>query len=341
MNFAYNLKCLRKKYGYSQENLADMLGYSSKNVSKWERGESIPNISSLNDICKLFCLNNLNELLYEKIEYSECDVSLDKKYFNKKQIDIEEGNIRFYYNLLKGLNNLELDIQKFNMDYLIMLKELGVLKEYSVIQNEEKVSLSYSLSAINCKDLSLRSVYKELNNCSIDFASDSDYFDYKSELKLNKQVNIVLSQIEQMSDVSFSLIELYNSSLKDILLKEYENNKDYKKIIRTCISKLVDVGILDKEKCGVYRKKYNKVSENNFYLSEKELADLDDLLQLKFDEYSYTRNYKLSELVEKIKSNDINEILNNYLIHLRNLSLVSRYSIKINNNDLDIEYETE
>lgn len=49
-----NILSLRKKSGYTQADLADKLNYSDKAVSKWERGESLPDAEMLFNIATLF-----------------------------------------------------------------------------------------------------------------------------------------------------------------------------------------------------------------------------------------------------------------------------------------------
>lgn len=51
---AKNITELRKMKGITQLELAEQLNYSDKAVSKWERGESMPDISVLVDIADLF-----------------------------------------------------------------------------------------------------------------------------------------------------------------------------------------------------------------------------------------------------------------------------------------------
>lgn len=51
---ARNLTDLRKKHGMTQLDLAERLNYSDKAVSKWERGESVPDIAVLKNIADLF-----------------------------------------------------------------------------------------------------------------------------------------------------------------------------------------------------------------------------------------------------------------------------------------------
>ena len=54
VNIAKNISELRKKMGITQFELAEKLNYSDKAVSKWERGESVPDISVLKSIADLF-----------------------------------------------------------------------------------------------------------------------------------------------------------------------------------------------------------------------------------------------------------------------------------------------
>lgn len=49
-----NITALRKKRGWTQAELAEMLNYSDKAVSKWERGESLPDIVILKQIADKF-----------------------------------------------------------------------------------------------------------------------------------------------------------------------------------------------------------------------------------------------------------------------------------------------
>ncbi len=53
-NFAENLTALRGKAGMTQAQLAEKISYSDKAVSKWERGESIPDVGTLKSIADLF-----------------------------------------------------------------------------------------------------------------------------------------------------------------------------------------------------------------------------------------------------------------------------------------------
>lgn len=51
---AKNITDLRRSMGMTQLELADKLNYSDKAVSKWERGDSIPDVAVLKQIADLF-----------------------------------------------------------------------------------------------------------------------------------------------------------------------------------------------------------------------------------------------------------------------------------------------
>ena len=56
------IKKIRKDNNLTQENLADELNVTYQAVSKWENGKSIPDIATLQIICKKYKID-INELL--------------------------------------------------------------------------------------------------------------------------------------------------------------------------------------------------------------------------------------------------------------------------------------
>lgn len=66
-NFAENLVRFRKNLNLTQAELADKLNYSDKAVSKWERGESVPDLYALKNIADLFDVT-IDDLIKEPSE---------------------------------------------------------------------------------------------------------------------------------------------------------------------------------------------------------------------------------------------------------------------------------
>ena len=62
---AKNISEYRKLNKLTQNQLAEQVNFSDKSVSKWERGESIPDIAVLYQICQIFGIT-LNDLVSQK-----------------------------------------------------------------------------------------------------------------------------------------------------------------------------------------------------------------------------------------------------------------------------------
>lgn len=88
---AENISSLRRDRGMTQASLAEKLNYSDKAVSKWERGESVPDITVLIEISSLFGVT-IDYLLSEShdsadsapevcVEPEESEVSHSKRKF--------------------------------------------------------------------------------------------------------------------------------------------------------------------------------------------------------------------------------------------------------------------
>ena len=54
MNFAEHLMTLRRQRGWSQEELGDQIGVTRQTVSKWEMGQSTPELEKLVELSRLF-----------------------------------------------------------------------------------------------------------------------------------------------------------------------------------------------------------------------------------------------------------------------------------------------
>lgn len=68
--FQENLKELRKKKGYSQQELAIRLNVVRQTVSKWEKGLSVPDADTLIKMAEIFDVS-VNELLGAKLEVTD------------------------------------------------------------------------------------------------------------------------------------------------------------------------------------------------------------------------------------------------------------------------------
>ncbi len=62
MELGNKINELRKKYGFSQEELADKVNVTRQTISKWELGETAPDILQAKELARIFNVD-LNELV--------------------------------------------------------------------------------------------------------------------------------------------------------------------------------------------------------------------------------------------------------------------------------------
>ena len=117
MDFNNKLYELRKQKGFSQEELANRLNVSRQTISKWEVGESTPDMEKLAAISDLFEVS-LDELVLDKAPKAEATEQVVKSEFYS---DIKE-------NILTESNK-----KKVKKGAKIALIVLGILVAIDVI----------------------------------------------------------------------------------------------------------------------------------------------------------------------------------------------------------------
>lgn len=90
MIFADKLILLRKKAGWSQEELAEQMNVTRQSVSKWEGAQSVPDLEKMLRLSKLFGVST-DYLLKDEIEYEETTIPSDEISMLKR-ISMEEAD---------------------------------------------------------------------------------------------------------------------------------------------------------------------------------------------------------------------------------------------------------
>ena len=66
--FAKHVKYERELHSWSQEQVAEMIGTTGPNVSRWERGITIPNLYFRQKLCELFGKSaGIKQLSFDKL----------------------------------------------------------------------------------------------------------------------------------------------------------------------------------------------------------------------------------------------------------------------------------
>ena len=146
--FGENIKKLRKEKGLTQETLADFLGVSFQTISKWERGETYPDITTLPVIASFFNIT-IDDLL-----------GVDKV---KKEQKINE--YLELYDTMK-LKDLSLTYEKYREAVKEFPNDFRILIRYTELLYEVK-----GFGQGKYKDISkeIASIYEKIqNHCTDD-----------------------------------------------------------------------------------------------------------------------------------------------------------------------------
>lgn len=90
MTFADKLIQLRKKAGWSQEELAEQMNVTRQSVSKWEGAQSVPDLEKILRLSELFGVS-IDNLLKDEIEDVGCSIP-SEEVSALRRVSMEEAN---------------------------------------------------------------------------------------------------------------------------------------------------------------------------------------------------------------------------------------------------------
>ena len=155
---------LRKERKVSQEELADVLNTSRQAISKWERGESDPDIDRLKDLAIYFGVS-IDYLLGYDLESTSVNNFIEriKENFENKKLDISIDEIR-------------LIVSKNSNNFVLLCYVLMYLQDYCGIKHQLEIndlSIEIGKKAIaayqvdNSFSVSLNDIHKLIVSCYI------------------------------------------------------------------------------------------------------------------------------------------------------------------------------
>lgn len=133
MKFNEKLILLRKQNGYSQEQLAEKIGVSRQAVSRWEAGETTPEMALLVKICNIFDVT-ADYLIHDEIENEKDIPIIKKKEEEVKTISLQKNRLYLFSAIcfviaafsalmatVTSTNDIQLVISCFNLAVLSAL----------------------------------------------------------------------------------------------------------------------------------------------------------------------------------------------------------------------------
>lgn len=193
-SFGNNLNNLRKKEGYSQEELANKLNVTRQTISKWELEQTTPDLKDLKNIANVFNIS-LNELVSEN--------SLQ----NKK---IKNNKIKLFCLI-------------FAIIILVLVLFIFINRTYKILFIKNKID-----TACNSNNFSIEKyIHTEKNfNQTLKEAYKFYFLDGKSILKkLNNENLSEVEMIEMLDEKEYYRINEIDKTYIQLPTEKYYENK--------------------------------------------------------------------------------------------------------------------
>ena len=269
----------RKKLSISQAQLAEKLFISAQAVGKWERGESMPDILTLNKMANILNV----DLNYFSENFSSSEVEIKSNLENTKKDkqtkklswDMSSGN--WIDADFSGLKNLK---EKFSSSNMKNCKFIGSELSGLILKNNQIDNCDFSNSDISFSNVqSSYFVKNDFKNCSL------------------KESEFTISHLKgcDFTNTDFTGAK-FNSS--DFANNTIDNSKwNQTAFIKTSFDNVVFGGVLDNcsfENCGFKKVKFqNATLINTFFKNNRKLKQV-KFIDCKVDKltYAFLKNQK-------------------------------------------------
>ncbi len=135
--FGENLKKLRKEKEMTQETLAEFLGVSFQTISKWERGETYPDITMLPVISRFFEIS-IDDLLGINKSREEEQINEYLKLYDEMKLK----------DLTLTFNKFQKAVKEFPNDFRILIRYMELLYEVKGFVQGEYKDISKEITSI-------------------------------------------------------------------------------------------------------------------------------------------------------------------------------------------------
>ena len=145
-----NIASYRKQAELTQAGLAEKLNYSDKAVSKWERGESIPDVITLAQLAELFEIT-VNELVADPdVLPGDNPGNLEKA---MTQVSEKALKRKANKNIILGLSSI--------LVWFVALLSFVILSSFPMLEKYSFLMFFYAIPANAIVALSLRSAWRD------------------------------------------------------------------------------------------------------------------------------------------------------------------------------------
>lgn len=199
MKFGDNLRQIRKSKKMSQEQLAEKVNVTRQSVSKWENGESYPEMNNILELCKIFnCkLNDLVHTDMTDISSLDEEIVMNVVKFNEKK----QKEVKTLSNVISLIGKIGAIVLKVAIPFII----LGMILVPYIVNNIEIKDNEIVFKTDNIKIIGENKI--EIHDIIIGgFDIQDEDYDVIEMFEDNSNIKII-TYIE--TGLVFLLVELY------------------------------------------------------------------------------------------------------------------------------------
>ena len=178
MKFGDNLRQIRKSKKMSQEQLAEKVNVTRQSVSKWENGESYPEMNNILELCKIFnCkMNDLVHTDMKDISSLDEEIVMNVVKFNEKK----QKEVKTLSNVISLIGKIGAIVLKVAIPFII----LGMILVPYIVNNVE------------------------INNNEIEFKTENIKIIDENKIEIH---DIIVGEFE-IEDKDYDVIEMFNNN---------------------------------------------------------------------------------------------------------------------------------
>ena len=199
MKFGDNLRQIRKSKKMSQEQLAEKVNVTRQSVSKWENGESYPEMNNILELCKIFNCK-LNDLVHNDmtdITSLDEEIVMNVVKFNEKK----QKEVKTLSNVISLIGKIGAIVLKVAIPFII----LGMILVPYIVNNIEIKDNEIVFKTDNIKIIGENKI--EIHDIIIgEFDIQDEDYDVIEMFEDNSNIKII-TYIE--TGLVFLLVELY------------------------------------------------------------------------------------------------------------------------------------
>lgn len=231
---------LRKRAGYTQKELAERIGISDKAVSKWERGQGLPEIGYLRKLSILLDTDS-DSLLAGDVAHSKSDWA-GIIVLGKNQYGINAGTIIYdkplinyliSYFLLVGIKCIYIACTDIDKDYID--NELGTGENYGISINTivgtlEDVSMAINNDSNDLEDNRFDNIMLLHGRCILYGVDQTRFF---QKAMLDREHVTMMALPKKLQKVTIALDEnkrVVNDGLDDSKTRKLRTQYDFSEI---------------------------------------------------------------------------------------------------------------